>query len=190
MPDSLLLCARKMSVRPLTSKAGAKSDKIRSLSLPKEFLPAAGTSVVLRVAFVVLPAMKELHLEAITFAEGRATIAFTAEGKNSETFWISLFKELAHILLRHVGPRMAYSKDAETQAMRLGLEKLLPSDQCKSFLVHKRFDEEAILAFANEERLHPSIVANRLRSSGMLSKKELGHLTVDYELSRSDMKNP
>lgn len=188
-------CARKMSVRPLDHRKLERNlIKIRSLSLlpPKEFLPKLQALLAYcGVAFVVLPAMKKLHLEAITFfAEGRATIAFTSDGKNSETFWISLFKELAHILLRHVGPRMVYSKDAETQAKRLGLEKLLPSDRYKSFLALKRFDEEAILAFANEEKLHPSIIVNRLRSSNMLSKKELVHLTVDYELSRSDMKNP
>lgn len=183
--------ARSMGVRPLDHrKLERNMMKVRSLSLlsPKEFLPKLqGLLAHCGVAFVVLPAMKELHLEAFTFfAEGRATIVFTAEGKNSETFWISLFRELAHILLRHVGPRIVSSKDAISEAESLGFELLLPSDRWKTFLARKRFDEKAILTFAQEEKIHPSLVANRLGDS----KKELAHLTVAYELLRSDVNKP
>ncbi|NLZ76457.1 MAG: helix-turn-helix domain-containing protein [Spirochaetales bacterium] len=183
--------ARGMGVRPLDHRKLERSmATARSLSLlpPKEFLPELRTLLGhAGVAFVVLPSLKELDLEALTFfAEGRATIAFTAEGKDSETFWAILFREAAHILLRHVGPRMTSSNDAVAEAERLGEELLLPFDRRKVFFAHRRFDEEAVLDFAKEERIHPSIVAGRLP----VLKKELARLTVGYDLSERDGEAP
>ncbi len=187
-------CARDLSVRPLDHRKLERNlNKVRALSLlpPSMFLPKLQTLLAYcGVALVVLPSMKDLNVEALSFfAEGRATIAFTCEEKNSETFWIYLFHELAHMLLRHVGPRMAFGPDAETQAEHLGFEKILPSETWGAFLDAQNFSEEAILVYSQQAKIHPSIVANRLRDSKLIKKKDLSHLTVDYELPRCDLKD-
>lgn len=63
------------------------------------------------VALVFLPHLKGSFLQGATFIDGnKIVVGLTARGKDADKFWFSLFHELGHIILGHVGKMVEQQK--------------------------------------------------------------------------------
>ena len=106
----------KNAIPDLRRLTGLASEE--SIPKIKELLSDCG------IALVYLPHLKDSFLQGATFQDGnRAVIAMTVEEKDSDTFRFSLFHEIAHIVLGHVGRSAGTTeeeeKEADTWAMKM-----------------------------------------------------------------------
>ena len=94
---------------------------IRKMTLlkPKEFCPQIKKYLAdCGIALVFLPHLKGSFLQGATFLDGnKIVVGLTARGKDADKFWFSLFHELAHIILGHVG-QVNGTSDEDEKAQR------------------------------------------------------------------------
>jgi HTH-type transcriptional regulator/antitoxin HigA len=104
-------------------------------------------------------------------ADGKPIIALSLRYDRLDNFWFTLLHELAHVM-KHLDYNDTFVDDLEhnstdqkeAEANRLAREAFIPRGIWKTsdaFLNPKR---ENIYALANELRIHPAIIAGRLRS--------------------------
>lgn len=87
-----------------------------------------------RIAPVFLPHLKGSFLQRATFLDGNKIVAgLTARGKDADKFWFSLFHELAHIVLGHVGQPDGTSEDDEKAADKWSGDTLILADDFERF---------------------------------------------------------
>ncbi len=91
--------------------------EIRKMTLikPKEFCPLLRSDLnECGIALVFLPHLKGSFLHGATFLDGKKiVVGMTARGKDADKFWFSLFHELAHIVLSHIGQPNGTTEDDE-----------------------------------------------------------------------------
>ena len=85
---------------------------------PKEFCPKIKKCLAdCGIALVFLPHLKGSFLQGASFMDGnKIVVGLTARGKYADKFWFSLFHELAHIVLGHVGQPNEISEEDEKAA--------------------------------------------------------------------------
>jgi len=124
------------------------------------------------IAFVMLPHFKGAKVNGATFwldKKKKAVLAMTIRGGFSDIFWFSFFHELGHILLhtkREVFLEDGYSDPAletqESEADNFARDFLIDSEDYQDFVAKEDFSKQAILSFAIEQKIKPSIVVGRL----------------------------
>ncbi len=124
------------------------------------------------IAVVIEPRLDHTHLDgaAMIGAGGRPVIGLTLRHNRLDNFWFTLFHELGHVL-RHLSPETPVLLDSdidqrkegrmETEADRFALDTLIHPAQWPA-LCHLNYADE-IRAAAKRLRLHPSVIAGRLR---------------------------
>lgn len=135
--------------------------------LAKEFLNKAG------IHFVIENHLEKSHLDgsSMLMPDGSPLIALTLRHDRLDSFWFTLFHELAHVKQHLSENNTAYfddmynemSKKIEKEADSYAKEMLIPSQLWKSSGLRITSTASDIKAFASKYRISPSIPAGRLR---------------------------
>lgn len=161
--------------------------EIRKMTLlkPEEFCPGlkkmlAGCGVVL----VFLPHLKGSFLQGASFLEGRKiVVGLTARGKDADKFWFSLFHELGHIVLGHVGKTGGITSKDEDAADKWASDRLIEAEAFERFRKEGRYSRDDVIRFATEQGIAPGIAVGRMQYEGMIKHSELNNLKEKYEIS-------
>lgn len=127
----------------------------------------------LGVCFVVERHLPETYLDgaAILVGGNRPLVALTLRHDRVDNFWFVLMHELAHIS-RHLNPdTSAFYDDLETEdsssqeqeADQIAGEALIPEEEWKRSPARNLRTPQAVHDLANQLRIHPAIVAGRIR---------------------------
>lgn len=135
------------------------------------------------VSLVFLPHLQGSFLHGATFIDGnKIVIGITARGKDADRFWFSLFHEIAHIVLGHIGQPNGTSIQDESDADEWAKNVLIPSDKMQTFMNREDYSEHAIKSFAKEIEIAPGIIVGRLQNDGILKHNVLNSLKERYEI--------
>ncbi|HEY5960366.1 MAG TPA: hypothetical protein VIV60_27620 [Polyangiaceae bacterium] len=137
--------------------------------LAKELLGKRG------IALVVEPHLPRTHLDgaAMLAADGRPVIGMTLRHDRLDNFWFTLLHELAHVQhhLHNAGDSFVDDLDfhesddpRESEADEAARDALIPpSVQWETCPARQDQSTEAIRELAEQLRIHPAIVAGRIR---------------------------
>ena len=135
--------------------------------LAKEFLNKAG------IHFVIEKHLEKSHLDgsSMLMPDGSPLIALTLRHDRLDSFWFTLFHELAHVKQHLSENNTAYfddmynemSKKIEKEADSYAKEMLIPSQLWKSSGLRITSSASDIKDFASKYRISPAIPAGRLR---------------------------
>lgn len=160
---------------------------IRRMTLenPDEFCPAIKALLAnCGIALVFLPHLKGSFLHGATFHSGnKIVIGITARGKDSDKFWFSLFHELAHVALGHVGKAGGTTDYDESEANRWAENALIDQEAYKEFCAKGDYTERNVIAFANDMGIDPGIVVGRLQNEGRIKHNMLNGLKMQFEIA-------
>jgi HTH-type transcriptional regulator/antitoxin HigA len=161
--------------------------------LAAEFLRKSG------IHLIVEPHLPKTFLDgaAIRFSETSRIVALTLRYDRLDNFWFVLMHELAHIAL-HIDSGMcdsivddldeASTEAIEKEADEMASEALISEKSWKLARLGKRPSDAQIRAFAQSLRVHPAIVAGRVRyeqKDFKLYTKMLGSGSVREQFSTS-----
>lgn len=146
--------------------------------LAREFLEKSG------IAVVIEPPLKGTLLDgaALKDVEGMPIIGLTLRYDRVDNFWFTLMHEVVHIW-KHVSSQEAFLDDLdassedrrEAEANRLAREAFIPRVQWRRSVAYTSPSKDSIEKFAKELKIHPAIIAGRLR-------KETGNYGLFSEL--------
>ena len=124
------------------------------------------------IRLVIEPHLPQTHLDGAAFLlPNGPVIGLTIRYDRIDNFWFVLFHELIHII-KHLNRGEVESifddleveaGDIEQEADELAGEILVPQDKWETSLARYLRSEESIKDFANELRIHPAIVAGKIR---------------------------
>lgn len=127
---------------------------------------------------------KGSFLQGASFLDGnKIVVGLTARGKDADKFWFSLFHELAHIALGHVGQLNGTSEDDERTANKWSGDMLIASEDFETFRRNRDYSERNVLQFAKAQGIAPGIVVGRMQLEGMIQYSMLNHLKEKYEIA-------
>lgn len=136
------------------------------------------------IALIFLPHLKGSFLQGATFLDGKKiVVGLTARGKDADKFWFSLFHELAHIILGHVGQSMGTSDEDEKAANAWSADTLIGADDFDAFRRKRDYSKQGVLRFAKEQEIAPGIVVGRMQREGMIKYSVLNNLKEKYEIA-------
>ena len=137
---------------------------------PKEFCPKIKKYLAdCGIALVFLPHLKGSFLQGASFMDGnKIVVGLTARGRDADKFWFSLFHELAHIALGHVGQLNGTSEDDERAADKWSADTLIASKDFEAFRRNGDYSERSVLKFAKTLGIAPGIVVGRMQLEGMI----------------------
>ena len=159
---------------------------IRNMTVlsPKEFCPKIKKYLAdCGIALVFLPHLEGSFLQGASFIDGnKIVLGLTARGKDADKFWFSLFHELAHIVLGHVGQTNGTSEDDEKEADRWSGDTLIDSKDFEDFRRNGDYSESQVLQFAKAQGIAPGIIVGRMQLEGMIKYSMLNNLKEKYEI--------
>ncbi|WP_250134249.1 ImmA/IrrE family metallo-endopeptidase [Delftia sp. WY8] len=191
----ILARRRKVSLGPF-SKDQLSADFLRDVAqlswfdkgplLAIEYLEKHG------IAVVIEDHLKGTHLDgaALLDSDGTPIIAITLRHDRLDNFWFTLLHELAHIW-KHVGVDEAFLDDLdsesedkrEAEANRLAREAFIPRALWRRSNAFISPNRQNIEQLAKELRIHPAIIAGRIR-------RESGNYSLFSELvGRDEVRN-
>ncbi len=152
---------------------------------PEEFCPQIKSLLAeCGIALVFLPHLKGSFLQGASFMDGnKIVVGLTARGKDADKFWFSLFHELAHIVLGHIGHSDGTTEEDENHANAWSRDTLIPEAVFEEFRVKSNYSEISICAFAKEQGIAPGIVVGRLQNEGYIQYSMLNNLKEHYEIA-------
>jgi HTH-type transcriptional regulator/antitoxin HigA len=117
----------------------------------------------------------------------KAVIQLSVRYKWSDIFWFSLFHEVGHLLLHHKGvfvnPQAGEKSPQEREADHFATNELIPSARYRSFVREADIrSSNAVIAFAKEVGVAPSIVVGRLQHDKQLPYSGLNGLRTRFEI--------
>lgn len=179
--------ARSIQTAPINIKRliSAMSELRKMTALkPKEFCPKIKKCLAdCGIALVFLPHLKGSFLQGASFMDGsKIVVGLTARGKYADKFWFSLFHELAHIVLGHVGQPNGISEEDEKAADKWSGDTLIISEAFEAFRKDRDYSERSVLQFAKEQEIAPGIVVGRMQMEGMIQYSMLNNLKEKYEI--------
>lgn len=182
--------ARDIQTAPINIKGLiAKMPEIRKMTVlkPKDFCPQIKKCLAdCGIALIFLPHLKGSFLQGASFMAGnKIVVGLTARGKDADKFWFSLFHELAHIVLGHVGQPNGISEDDEREADKWSGDTLIISEDFETFKRNRDYSERSVLQFAKSQGIAPGIVVGRMQLEGMIKYSMMNHLKEKYEIAYS-----
>ncbi len=180
--------ARDIQTAPINIRGViAAMPEIRRMTIlkPKEFCPKIKKCLAdCGIALVFLPHLKGSFLQGASFMDGnKIVVGLTVRGRDADKFWFSLFHELAHIALGHVGQPDGTSEDDEKAADKWSGDTLIGSDDFEVFRRDRDYSERSVLQFAKAQGIAPGIVVGRMQLEGMIKYSMLNHLKEKYEIA-------
>lgn len=126
------------------------------------------------IALIIEPHLPKTHLDgaAMLSADGKPVIGLTVRHDRIDNFWFNLMHELAHICnhLKSVDEAFVDDLDSgpgkdprEREADRLAGEILIPRRIWKRSDAYRQRTPDAIQELALRLRIHPAIIAGRIR---------------------------
>ena len=141
----------------------------------KEMLASCG------IALVFLPHLKGPFLQGASFIDGnKIVLGLTARGKDADKFWFSLFHELGHIILGHVGQAGGTTEQDEENANTWSKNKLIPPEEFQIFKNREIFTKASVENFARSIGIAPGIVVGRLQKEDYILHSMLNELKEHY----------
>ena len=179
--------AREIETSPINVKGLMNIiPKIRLMTVmkAKEFSPKLKSMLAeCGIALVFLPHLQGSFLQGASFIDGnKIVVGLTTRGKDADKFWFSLFHELAHIILGHIGQMNGTSEDDEKAANSWSGDTLIPGNDFSEFVDRKSFSASSIRAFAEKQGIAPGIVVGRLQNEGCIKHSALNELKDHYEI--------
>lgn len=129
------------------------------------------------IKFLVQQPPEKCPVDGISFwSNGNPAIGITLRHKRIDNFVFTVLHELGHVYLHLVNDNTAefidLDKDHNTEAYKnnteeiaaneFALNAMLPKKDWDQFkLTHPKFNEKAVVSFANRHNLHPAIVLGR-----------------------------
>lgn len=152
---------------------------------PKEFCPGLKTRLAeCGIALVFLPHLKGSFLQGASFMDGnKIVVGLTARGKDADKFWFSLFHELAHIVLGHIGQPDGTSEQDEKNADNWAGEMLIPSKAFEPFKNRENYSPACVCDFAKRLGIAPGIVVGKLQNEGCVGYNMLNDLKKHYVIA-------
>ena len=180
--------ARGIKTSPINIKGLISAmPEIRKMTVlkPEEFCPQIKKCLAdCGIALVFLPHLKGSFLQGATFMDGnKIVVGLTARGKDADKFWFSLFHELAHIALGHVGQPNGTSEDDERAADKWSGDTLISFEDFEVFKENKDDSENSVLQFAKDQGISPGIVVGRMQLERMIKYSMLNNLKEKYEIA-------
>jgi HTH-type transcriptional regulator/antitoxin HigA len=177
--------ARGIDTEPINVKGLISNlDEIRSMTLmtPEQFFPKLKKLLSeCGIALVFLPHLKGSFLHGATFINGnKIVLGLTARESDADRFWFSLFHELGHIILGHIGNADGTSDQDEIEANEWSRDQLIPADAFRKFRDTQIFSMDTVNAFAKTVRIAPGIVVSRLQNEGEVRHNMLNELKEHY----------
>lgn len=126
------------------------------------------------ISLIIEPHLKGTFLDgaAVLKHEGRPVIGLTIRHDRIDNFWFCLMHELAHVAL-HLDEKSsqfyddldveAKSDSREREADEMAGEALIPEREWRKSPASRLRSPEAVQHLANKLRIHPAIVAGRIR---------------------------
>jgi len=117
-------------------------------------------------------------------------IQLSIRRKNADTFWFTLFHEIAHIFLhgkkdQFISFNSGTKSNEETEADIFAARTLIPDDVYRDFLVKQDLSEGAIRNFAEDQKINPGIVVGRLKNDGWLVYGSYQNLHAKLEMKEN-----
>ncbi len=133
------------------------------------------------IALVFLPHLKGSFLQGASFIDGnKIVVGMTARGKDADKFWFSLFHELGHIVLGHIGKIEGTTPQDEADADRWSRDELISLDIFESFKKNQDFSVVSIQQFAKVNGIAPGIVVGRLQNEGCIKHNMFNEMKEHY----------
>ena len=179
------LIARNIKTSPINIKELISIlPEIRKMTLlqPTEFCPELKMKLTeCGIALVFLPHLKGSFLQGASFMDGnKIVVGLTARGKDADKFWFSLFHELAHIVLGHIGLTEGTSAQDEVMADNWSRDTLIPADLFEKFREQNSFSNASVIAFAKAIDIAPGIVVGRLQNERCIAHSVMNNLKEQY----------
>lgn len=180
--------ARNIQTAPINVKGLiAAMPEIRRMTVlkPKEFCPKIKKRLAdCGIALVLLPHLKGSFLQGASFMDGnKIVVGLTVRGKDADKFWFSLFHELAHIVLGHIGQPGGTSDEDEKAADKWSGDTLIAADDFEKFRRGRDYSEGSVIGFAREQGIAPGIVVGRMQLEGLIEYSMLNSLKEKYEIT-------
>ena len=180
--------ARQIETKPIKTEALVKDiPKLRGMTImkPEEFSAELVNILAGRgVAFVFMPQLSGSFLHGATFRDGKKlVIGMTVRGKDADKFWFSLFHELGHIILGHVGNGEGITETEEQAADVFARDALIPPKAYEVFVSAGDFGKSAICRFADSVGIDAGIVVGRLQKEGFIAFNRFRELKTKYEIT-------
>lgn len=135
------------------------------------------------IAIVFLPHLEGSFLQGASFMDGKKiVIGLTVRGKDADKFWFSLFHELAHIILGHIGHDDGTTDTDEKDADIWARDILIPQEEFNMFSEKSRFSPEDVKAFAKKLEIAPGIVVGRMQHEGYIKYSNMNELKERYDI--------
>lgn len=152
---------------------------------PKEFCPKIKKILSeCGIALVFLPHLKGSFLQGASFLDGnKIVVGLTARGKDADKFWFSLFHELAHIVLGHIGQIDGTTDQDENDADTWSRDTLISQESFVDFIEKSDFSTIRIQEFAKTIGIAPGIVVGRLQNEGYIKYSMMNELKEHYEIT-------
>lgn len=149
---------------------------------PEEFCTELKTRLAEHgIALVFLPHLKGSFLQGASFMDSnKIVVGLTARGRDADKFWFSLFHELAHIVLGHIGQPDGTSEQDEKDADSWAGEMLIPSEAFEMFKKRENYSPACVQDFAKRLKIAPGIVVGRLQNEGCIGYNMLNDLKEHY----------
>ena len=156
-----------------------------TVSKPEEFCPQLKSRLAdYGIALVFLPHLQGSFLQGASFMDGnKIVVGLTARGRDADKFWFSLFHELAHIALGHVGQPNGTSEDDEKAADKWSGDALISADDFEVFRKDRDYSENSVLQFAKAQGIAPGVVVGRMQVERMIKYSMLNNLKEKYEIA-------
>lgn len=113
----------------------------------------------------------------------KIVVGLTARGKDADKFWFSLFHELAHIVLGHIGQIDGTTDQDEKDADAWSRDTLISKEAFDEFVEKARFSTISIRTFAKMLGIAPGIVVGRLQNEGYIKHSMMNELKEHYEIA-------
>ena len=180
--------AREIQTAPINiAKLISSIDEMRKMTVgkPEEFCPAITRCLAdCGVALIFLPHLKGSFLQGASFVDGKKiVVGMTGRGKDADVFWFSLFHELAHIVLGHVGRFSSTTEKDEDDADKWSRDILIAPPDFQQFKNDKDYSERSVVRFAKDLGIAPGIVVGRMQREGMIKYSMLNGLKEKYEIA-------
>lgn len=125
------------------------------------------------IIFITEKSLSGAKLDGSVFilGSGQAVVALSLRYKRLDYFWFTLMHELAHLCLHHEQLHSPIIEDLDSEAEslieleadKLALNSFIPRNIWRNCPPKYSFSKEVVLQFAQEQGIHPAIVAGRLR---------------------------
>ena len=180
--------ARDIQTSPINVKALISAvPEIRKMTVlkPEIFCPQIEKHLAdCGIALVFLPHLKGSFLQGASFVDGKKiVVGLTARGKDADRFWFSLFHELAHIVLGHVGNPDGTSEEDEKAADKWAADTLIAPEDFEAFKKSGDFSRESVLRFSEAQGIAPGITVGRMQKEYMINFNVLNDLKEKYEIA-------